>query len=395
MKFFHTADWHLGKMMHGVSMLAEQREVLEQLVHDVAQVRPDAVLIAGDLFDKAIPPIEAVTLLNDIWQRIVLECHVPVIAIAGNHDSAQRIHFGQALFQRQGLHVLGTLDQVDKPIVLHDEAGEVHITAIPYAEPSHVREWFHAQKTHDDFSCDVSAIRTHDEAWEAMMAWLRPRLHPHARHVLVAHAFVTADGGTSAQLSDAQRPLAVGGAEYVRDTHFSPFHYVALGHLHQAHRVRQPHVRYAGTPFPYSIQEATHDKGYSVITVDACGGVTIDHQPLRARRTVRIIRTTLEDMQHHARCEDYVFVTLCDTQPVIFPMEKVRTVYPNALHVQREGLHGLPHAHMPSLQTDGTSCTPLERFAAFYRHIHGTACTAETAALFEQLWAQAPEEAEA
>lgn len=199
MRFLHTADWHLGRLFHGRSLLEDQAHLLNQFVELVGSERPDAVLIAGDVYDRAVPPAEAVNLLDDTLSRIVLGLQVPVVMIAGNHDSADRLGFGARLLAAGGLHIAGRPGEAGEGLRLRDAWGEVCIQALPYAEPALVRDLL------------GQVVADHDAAIAAMLGWMRERGGWGERNVLVAHAFVA--GGTE---SESERPLSVGGAEPCR-----------------------------------------------------------------------------------------------------------------------------------------------------------------------------------
>jgi len=381
MKIFHTADWHLGKLVQGVYMTEEQAYVLEQFIEDVKRERPDVVIIAGDLYDRAIPPTEAVELLNRTLERLVLELEVPVLAIAGNHDSPDRIDFAVKLMERNKLYMSGQLRYPIEPVVLNDEAGEVHFYLVPYADPAMIRHLLGNDN-----------IRSHQEAMEAIVQHIVEHWDPTARHVLIGHAFVTAYGEAASNTSDSERPLAIGGAEHVSAELLKTFDYVALGHLHQAHYVGAEHIRYAGSPLKYSISEEKHQKGYLIVELGT-SGIEIEKVLLAARRDMRRVTGTMAEIERHRRNEDYVYVTLTDENPVLFPMEKIRAVYPNAMHVDRM-------AHRPTSQIDADAISvtkqelkPLELFRAFYQEVRGTELSEEKEELFAQAYEQLVKEA--
>lgn len=362
-KFFHTADWHLGKLVQGVYMTEDQRYVLEQFVRAVEEERPDAVIIAGDLYDRAIPPTEAVDLLDELLEKIVVGLDTPVLAISGNHDSPDRIDFGTAMMESRGLHIAGRLRPELKPVVLKDAEGEVHVHLVPYADPAQVRLTF-----------EDETIRTHDEAMRAITGRIAAQMDPAARHIAVGHAFVTATGAAEPNTSDSERPLSIGGAEHVRAEYFAPFHYTALGHLHQAHFVGSEKIRYAGSPLKYSISEEHHNKGYLVVEMDGDGNVAIEKRELKPLRDMRRIAGPIEEIETHPVCEDYVFVTLLNDNPVLFPMEKVRAVYPNALHVERRvtAMRGAgEEAGSPEEAVRRSEADPVSLFESFYMEVKG------------------------
>lgn len=372
MKLFHTADWHLGKLLHNVYMTEDQRHVLMQFADAVAAEKPDAVIIAGDLYDRAVPPAEAVDLLDDILRTIVLDLRTPVLAIAGNHDSPSRLQFGSHIMKAAGCHIAGEFQYPFEAVTLYDEHGPVHFYLVPYADPAVVRH-----------RLEDETIRSHDDAMKAIIDRIKETMQPDARHVLVGHAFVTPHGEAQRNTSDAERPLAIGGAEHVSAEHFAVFQYTALGHLHQAHHVGHETIRYAGSPLKYSISEEFHQKGFLVVELDAQGVVAVEKRPLVPRRDVRTVEGRIADIERGEKSEDYVFVRLLDEQPVISPMARVRAVYPNAMHVERQ----------PALQqwTGGTEIAAaaeragadmLTLFRTFYLDAKGQMPTAETEQLF-------------
>lgn len=379
MKFIHTADWHLGKLVQGVYMTEDQRHVLQQLVETVESERPDAVVIAGDLYDRAVPPTEAVELLDELFERIVIDLNTPLLAISGNHDSPDRLDFATRIMEARGLHLVGQLRAEPKPVVLKDAFGEVHFHLIPYADPAQVRY---------TFGDDV--IRSHDDAMKAIISRLEPAMDSSARHVFVGHAFVTPMGEPKENTSDSERPLAIGGAEYVRADHFKPFHYTALGHLHQAHFVMKETIRYAGSPLKYSLSEESHNKGFFIVEMDGTGAVQVEKRPLKPRRDMRRIAAAMEEIERHEISEDYVFVTLLDDNPVLFPMEKVRAVYPNALHVERRPAR-FAEGEGTAEAAGGTGrreADPVSLFEAFYKEVKGAPLSEEKKKLFAETYAE-------
>ncbi|MUV36376.1 Nuclease SbcCD subunit [Lentibacillus sp. JNUCC-1] len=373
MKIFHTADWHLGKLVQGVYMTEDQRFVLEQFKTAIDQEKPDVVIIAGDLYDRAVPPTDAVHLLDEVLEDIVLKKGTPVIAIAGNHDSPGRLHFGSRIMQHNGLHMTGQLSQELKPVILHDNYGEVHFHQVPYCDPSVVRHVFE-----DD------TVKSHDDAMKTIVSHIEETMDPDARHVFVGHAFVTPHGEAEDNTSDSERPLSVGGAEYVNARHFVPFHYTALGHLHQAHYVLNDTVRYAGSLLKYSSSEVAHQKGYLIIDMNAEGQVEVEKRLFTPMRDMRVIESSIEELMDQEVNEDYVFVRLTDETPVLSPMEKVRSVYPNAMHVERTSV-------TPFAQTSGEKGKPrtemdaIELFSAFYKEVEGQKPSEETESIFKDV----------
>lgn len=372
MKIFHTADWHLGKLVQGVYMTEDQSFVLESFIQDVKKDMPDAIVIAGDLYDRAVPPTEAVHLLDHTLKTLVMDLDIPVLAIAGNHDSPSRLHFASSMMKQTGLHMIGNLTAELEPVVLTDQFGEVHFHLIPYVDPSVVRNIFVDE-----------TVRTHDDAMKKIVSMIEEKMDPSARHVFVGHAFVTPYGEEEENTSDSERPLSIGGAEYVQARHFQPFHYTALGHLHQAHYVEQEHIRYSGSLLKYSISEEHHDKGYYMVDLDEDGTVTTEKRSLQPRRDMRSIECSMDELLQLDKNEDYVFVHLTDKTPVLMPMEKVRTVFPHALHVDRKQFMGEElGGDRLQQKVSKTEADPLELFRSFYKEIKGEEISSEGEHLF-------------
>lgn len=373
MKLFHTADWHLGKLVQGVSMTEEQRFVLQQFTKAIAEEKPDAVIIAGDLYDRAVPPTDAVNLLDEVLEMIILKLKTPVIAVSGNHDSPGRLNFGSRMMKANGLYITGQLKKDMEPIVIQDEFGEVHFHLVPYADPSQVRHVLEDEE-----------IRTHDDAMKKMVAHIESTMDSSKRHVMVGHAFVTPHGEEEENTSDSERPLAIGGAEYVSASHFKNFHYTALGHLHQAHYVLNETVRYSGSPLKYSISEEHHQKGYHIVQMDELGNVSVEKRLLTPNRDIRTVEGKMEDILLQEMNHDYVFVKLLDENPILFPMEKIRSVYPNAMHVERK-LVSFAKDNEESTVGSRRKMDDLALFNAFYEEVKGVTASEETENIFKEV----------
>lgn len=374
MKFFHTADWHLGKLVQGVYMTEDQRYILDQFIQAVKTEKPDAVIIAGDLYDRAVPPTDAVQLLDNVLNILVQQLHTPVLAIAGNHDSPSRLHFGSGIMQEKGLHIVGKLSRDLKPIILNDEYGEVHFHLVPYCDPSVIRTLFEDDK-----------IKTHQDATKKITESITANMDVNSRHVYVGHAFVTPHGEAEENTSESERPLSIGGAEHIAAHLFTDFHYTALGHLHQAHHVLQENIRYSGSLLKYSISEEHHKKGFYIVDMDGEGNVELEKRLLIPRRDIRTVEMTMESLLKQPVNDDYVFVRLLDETPVLSPMEKIRSVYPNAMHVERKHYRYVPVSNVQDRQVERTKLSELELFKAFYKEVKGKEATEETEALFNDI----------
>jgi exonuclease SbcD len=354
MRFLHTADWHLGKLLHGVHLTDDQAGVLDQVVELVRERDLDAVIVAGDVYDRSIPPADAVELLDDVLSRLVLDCEVPVVAIAGNHDSPDRLDFGSTILQRQNLHVFSKLRPEPGHVVLEDEHGPVHVLGLPYAEPATARSVFG-----DD------EIRSHDAVTAAQVEAARAVVPEGERSIAIAHVF--AQNGLT---SDSERTLAVGGAETVDVSRFEAFDYTALGHLHRP-QTPAPDVRYSGSLMKYSFSEAGHRKQALVVDLDEAGACTVEPVDLEPERDLRKVEGTMEEILAgpEGDASDYIWVTLTDTGPVVDAMKRIREVYPNALHVERP--RRVESTLLQRLEGDATSMSVEEVFEQFFDYATG------------------------
>jgi exonuclease SbcD len=367
MRLIHTADWHLGRLFHNVHLTRDQEHVLEQLIALAREVRPAAVLVAGDLYDRAVPPTEAVDLLDCVFTEIVVGLGVPVIAIAGNHDSAVRVGFASSLLRERGLHLAGELPREASPIVLTDEHGPVHVTALPFADPAEARHVYDDPEIHDQQTVTAAGVA------RALAA-----APPGERRVLVAHAFVA--GGLE---SESERPMSVGGAQQVPAAVLAGFDYVALGHLHRPQTCGTETVRYAGSLLKYSFAEHAHDKSVCVVDIGPPGSaaedaddagrarVTIEAVALKPRRDVRRLEGTLAELLERSptdpRRDDYVLASLLDDGALYDPIGRLRAAYPNALAIERPAFER-PGVEGPRRPRPG-SVGDVELFEAFFRYV--------------------------
>ena len=323
MRLLHTADWHLGRVYHGVSLLEDQAVILDQFVDLVRDVRPHAVLIAGDIYDRSVPPSDAVRLLDETLTRLVIGEGVPIIMIAGNHDGADRLGFGSRLLAEARLIVRGTAEPGIEPVVLDDEHGRVAIYPVPYADPAFVRAVM-----------EDATLDDHHKALKAQMDAIRAMHDPAMRAVAVAHAFV--QGGS---VSDSERPLSVGGTGSVGTDVFDGMDYVALGHLHSPQTMADGRIHYSGSLLKYSFNEAAQSKSVSLVELDGQGRAAIKRIALKPRRDLRIVEGRLADLVQAGMSDpnrdDFILARLTDDGALLDPMVKLRTAYPNALSIER------------------------------------------------------------
>lgn len=361
MKFIHTSDWHIGRQFHNVSLLDDQRSVLEQLLTYIEREAVDALVIAGDIYDRSVPPATAVELLDEVLHRICIDLGVPVILIPGNHDSAERLRFGARQLRRAGLHIIGDLGQITEPVVINSGDTEVHFYGIPYCDPETVR---------NQFEVDVSG---HDAAHSFLVGQIRAARSGSAVNVLVSHCFV--DGGEE---SESERPLSIGGADRVSYRPMADFDYVALGHLHSPQFRGGQHIRYCGSLLKYSFSEQHQKKGVTLVELGASGLKSTRHLPLTPVREMRVIEGELDSIIRHGKSdpckEDYLLVRLTDRHAILDPMGKLRQVYPNVLHLEKPGMleTGDQQASREKLKRG-----ELEMFRDFFQQVFGAELTPE------------------
>ncbi|WP_447529501.1 exonuclease SbcCD subunit D [Vreelandella sp. TE19] len=372
MRLLHTADWHLGRLFHNVSLLEDQRFVLNQLVEIVDRDAVDAVLVAGDVFDRSVPPAAAVTLLDDILFELCEKRGLPVVMISGNHDSAERLRFGARHLKKAGLHILSDLGECDAPVTLTAGGVEVDVFGIPYADPAHVRSQFKVD------------VRDFDGAHRFLLERIEAARRGGTPTFLMSHCFV--DGASA---SDSERPLNLGGAESVAWEPMQGFDYVALGHLHGPQYRGGEHIRYSGSLLKYSFSEARQRKGVTLVDIDEQGQVNFEHRPLTPRREVRVLEGELEALLAAAQAEDaarradYVLVRLSDRHAILDPMSKLRALYPNVLHLEKPGMleaHGAQQ-----LDREKLDFSALDMFSDFFEQTSGEAMSDDQQALMREL----------
>lgn len=326
MKFIHTSDWHLGRQFHNVSLIEDQQAVLELLIQYIESHPVDAVVVAGDIYDRSVPPTIAIELLNRVVKRICTELNTPMILISGNHDGAERLGFGSEQMKRAGLHIISNFEDMLNPVVIETpQSGQVAFYGMPYNDPELVR---YAYK---------EPVSTHDEAHKLLAEKITEQFNPEQKNILISHCFV--DGAIA---SDSERPLSIGGSDRVSHEHFLNFDYVALGHLHQPQKKGEDYIRYSGSLMKYSFGEQNQKKGFTLVEIGQEGFIQSEHVELRAPHEMRIIEGELEQIIEQGKTdpknEDYLLVRLMDKHAILNPMEKLRSVYPNVLHLEKPGM---------------------------------------------------------
>jgi exonuclease SbcD len=351
MKFLHLSDLHIGRMLHRYSLQEEQSRMLQTLLAIAADEKPDAVLIAGDVYDKSVPSAEAVTLFDrflcDLAQR-----KMPVLIISGNHDSPERLAFGSRLMEGGGIHICPVYDGQTKRVTLSDAHGPVHFHLLPFIKPAHVRRCFPEE-----------TIETYTDACRVAVSHMD--IDPDARNVLLTHQFVTGS------ITCESEEISVGGSDNVDASVFEVFDYVALGHIHGPQNIGSSRIRYCGTPLKYSFSEENHHKSVTVVQLGAKGDLQLQLRPLIPRRDLRSIRGTFEqltDKAFYARTAtgDYLHVILTDEEDVPEAMGQLRVIYPNIMKLTYDNTRTRTNQIIDRAE-DVRRKSPLELFEEFYQ----------------------------
>ena len=350
MRFLHLSDLHLGKRVCEFSMLDDQRYILEQILSLLDSRPVDAVLLAGDLYDKPVPPAEAVRLL-DWFLTELSHRELPVFAISGNHDSADRVAFGSALLAESRVYVSPVFSGPPEPITLTDAHGPVDLYLLPFLKPAMVRHvWPDAP------------IESYNDALACVLNHCSP--DPARRSVLVAHQFVA-----GAASCESEEP-SVGGIDWVDAALFDKFDYVALGHLHSPQKVGRDTLRYCGTPLKYSFSEASQEKSVTVVELFEKGNIKISQIPLKPLRDMRKLRGTYmevasREFYREMNTEDYVQITLTDEEDIPEGIQKLRAVYPNLMRLEYDNRRTREDREMEAGNHEKEK-TPMELFEEFY-----------------------------
>ena len=359
MKLMHLADLHLGKRLNEMSLLEDQSYILQEILAMAAREKPDCVLLAGDIYDKLVPPAEAVTLFDDFLNKLAELTTVCVIS--GNHDSAERLAFGSQLMSASGVHFCGVYTGEPQFVTLQDEYGAVNIYLLPFLKPANVRHCLSEE--------EAAKITSYHEALRCAVE--RLNIDNSARNVLVAHQFVT---GAQTAGSEA---VNVGGVDNIGAEVFADFDYVALGHIHNAQNVGSERIRYSGTPLKYSFAEWQQEKSVTLVELGAKGKLNITTLPLVPLRELHKLRGTYEELinkkyweqyplDSDGRLRDFFHITLTDEEDVTDAVQKLRTVYKNLLQLEYDNVRTRTDNAIEGAERV-VEKSPLELMGEFYQ----------------------------
>ena len=374
MNLIHLSDLHLGKRVNEFNMLVDQQFILTRIINIIDEEKPNAVIIAGDVYDKSVPSAEAVQLFDDFLCRLAARA-LQVFIISGNHDSPERIAFAGRLIERSGVHLSPVYDGAVAPVTMTDEYGPVHIYMLPFVKPAHVRRFF----PEAEINSYTDALRTAVDALG---------MDRSERNVLVTHQFVT--GAARSESED----VSVGGTDNVDASVFEGIDYVALGHIHGPQNIGEPRIRYAGTPLKYSFSEAGHVKSVTVATLGEKGNLQVETIPLTPRRDLRELRGCYSDLVTRVNYEgtatdDYLHITLTDEEDIPDVINRLRVIYPNLMKLDYDNRRTRAGGQIGAA-ADVASKTPLDLVAELYEQQNGQPLSGEqvrfAGELIEKIW---------
>ncbi|MGN0595466.1 MAG: exonuclease SbcCD subunit D [Hominimerdicola sp.] len=361
MKFVHLSDLHIGKRLMGYSLIDDQRYILNEILEIIDNTNADGIIIAGDIFDKSIPPIEGVTLFDEFLCEIVKR-NLPVFVISGNHDSPERLSFGAKIMSASNVFVSAVFDGTMQKHTLTDNFGNINIYLLPFVKPINVRGFF-SDDNIDSYDIAVKFILKNTE------------INENERNILVCHQFVT-----GAAISDSEE-IVVGTLDNIDSSAFKKFDYVALGHIHNPQKIGRDEVCYCGTPLKYSFSESNHNKSVTMVEFLEKGNIKIEKYPLKPLHDLREIKgsyTELTARENYIQTctDDYLHITLTDEEDIPNAVEKLRSIYPNIMKLDYDNSR-TRNIFLGETPQEVNLKTPLELFQDFYKEQNGTSISEE------------------
>ncbi len=412
MRFFHISDLHIGKQLYGYHLIEDQKYVLRQIIDAMEKEQPDALLIAGDIYDKPVPSGEAVTLFDWFLTEVSKVClQTPILIIAGNHDSAKRIDYAGDILSRQNIHIVGTPpqkqgDEIYK-ITQKDEFGEVDFYLLPFFKPANLRTLFSEDENYESIAAE-SGPSEYEIYFEKLLA--RQSVDERKRNVLLTHQFYVPGDGTAVERTESE-VITVGTLEHISTAHLAPFEYVAMGHIHRGQRCGQERYRYSGTPMPYSLSEENDSKAITVVTLAEKGReAEIETIPLKPLRRIRKCKGTKKELIQLAKAEaeerksrnpdlewsegidDYVSLIVTDEEPGRFVREELGMSYSHILEIRYD--NQFMRQLIGESQTAPLSNNYFEMFEQFYEMRNGNAMSEEEKQILSKMLDSAQEEEE-
>lgn len=373
MKFLHLSDLHIGKRVNEFSMIEDQTYILEQILTIVDDKKPDAVIIAGDVYDKSMPTIEGVTLFNDFLSKLYKR-NLSIFIVSGNHDSAERLNFGNQILKDSKVYIGGTFDGVLTKVSLEDSYGPVNFYLLPFIKPANVSVYYDEVESYHD------AVYTVIDKSE---------IDINNRNILVAHQFVTS-AGVSPERCDSEQ-ISLGGLDNVDVSAFAAFDYVALGHIHRAQKIGSDMIRYAGSPLKYSFSEANHNKSVTLVTINTKDDLSYELIPLKPMRDMRIIKGPIEKLidplyYSEGNTNDYIHATITNEEEIYDAIGQLRRVYPNIMKLEFENSKTRKNDEARTSAQTISNKNPLELFEEFYENQNNVPMTEEQRNIMKDLF---------
>lgn len=386
MKIFHLSDLHIGKQLHNYSLKVNQEDILKKIVKKAEELRPDVIVIAGDIYDKSVPSAEAYTIFDDFLNQLSdLRPAIPVLIIAGNHDSAERLRYASGFLKKHHIFISvlppASKEEYLQKITLNDNYGEVDFYLLPFLKPGYVRHLF-----------EEGIVTSYETAVQAVIE--RENIDYSRRNILVAHQFFV-NGGQEIELSDSeQTSFSVGGIDSVDVSIIDSFDYAALGHIHKAQSVSKPWIRYCGTPLKYSVSEENQEKSITMVTISEKGKEpVVETIPLTPILDVRKEKGLLIDIINRAdanNCHDYVSVTITDEIDPYRPKDQLEEVYDNILEILVDNKR--TQARLNEVNGETTILSPLAAFEEFFKEMQRSAMSQKEEEIMQEIVEAAREE---
>lgn len=358
MKILHLADLHLGKILQEQSLIEDQEYMLKEIINIIKVEKVQVLLISGDVYDKSVPPTEAVNLLDDFLKTLIKELKIKVFIISGNHDSKDRLGFGNKIFEDEGLYIESRYTGILKKVKLEDKYGPLNIYMLPFIKPVEVKKFFE-DDLENNYDLAINKIIEKEE------------IDKSERNIIMVHQFVTA-GNVKPERTESE-VLSLGGIENVDVSNFKSFDYVAIGHVHRPQKIGRDTARYAGTILKYSFSEINHNKSIPIIDIKEKGNITINLLPLKPLRDMREIKGPIEELikeenYKEGNLEDYIKAIITNEEPVYDAIGKIKKIYPNTLKLEIQNSKTINKNEEQNINLEELKKkSELELFSDFYK----------------------------
>ena len=358
MKILHLADLHLGKILQEQSLLEDQEYMLKEIIKIIKEEKVETILIAGDVYDRSVPPAEAVSLLDDFLKILIKELKIKVFIIAGNHDSKDRLGFGSRIFEDEGLYIESKYTGNLRKVELQDEYGKINVYMLPFVKPVEVKQFF-KDDLENNYNTAINKIIEKEQ------------INTKERNIIMVHQFITA--GTRLPERTESEVLSLGGIENVDVSNFNNFDYVAIGHVHRPQQIGRDTARYAGTMLKYSFSEINHHKTVPIIDVKEKGNINIELIPLNPVRDMRELKGQIEELLKKENYEtgninDYIKAVITNEEPVYDAIGQLRRIFPNTLKLEIRNSKTARNAEEQTLNLENIKKkSELELFCDFYK----------------------------